>query len=47
MMGNTLIKAESWMLTARVNDPVAKEKVRTREYRGFSIGGKAKAIPLT
>ena len=47
MMGNTLIKAESWMLTVKVKDQVAKEKVRSGEYRGFSIGGKAKAIPLT
>jgi hypothetical protein len=47
VIAGTPIKKGSWMMTVRVNQDDAWEKVKKGEYNGFSIGGKAKAEPLT
>jgi hypothetical protein len=41
------VKKGSWLITVKVNKDDAWEKVKSGEYRGFSIGGTAKGQLLT
>ena len=46
VIGNKLVKQGSWLLTVKVLDKALWKKVKDGELTGFSIGGKARVIPV-
>lgn len=45
-LGDTTVKAGTWLITVRVNEDKIWDKVKKGEITGFSIGGKAKVKQL-
>ena len=45
-LGNRTIKQGSWIMTWKVLDSKLWKKIKDGEITGFSIGGKAKVVPL-
>jgi DNA adenine methylase len=45
-LGDTSVKAGTWIITVRVNEDKIWDKVKKGEITGFSIGGKAKVKQL-
>lgn len=46
-INGTTVKKGTWMITSRVVDDATWDQVKKGEIKGFSIGGVAKARPLT
>lgn len=46
VLGSTIVKTGSWVITARVNDKTIWQKVKDGKLTGFSIGGTAQVMQL-
>ena len=46
MINNQMVKKGTWMLCVHVNDDAAWAKVLKGHYKGFSVGGFARKIPV-
>lgn len=44
VLGTKLVKAGSWVMSVRVNDPKIWKAVKEGKVTGFSIGGRAKVV---
>lgn len=42
-IGNKVVKAGTWMIVVKVNDDEIWKKVKSGEWTGFSMGGRARA----
>ena len=45
-VADKIVKAGSWIITVKVNDPAVWKMVKEGKIKGFSIGGKAKVKKL-
>jgi hypothetical protein len=45
-VADKIVKAGSWVITVKVNDPAVWKMVKEGKIKGFSIGGKAKVKKL-